>query len=179
MPRKRTVDPRIEERASPERAGPFSLARAPVSVATRVSAAAVDFIVLAVIGFGLTTLIGVPTLASSLVVVLVMLVVTAIYLIGSWTGSRASTPGMRLFGLALHDAVAGAPIARAAAVRRWLVLGAPFALGFFYGWGVGLWLSAVLAGYYGYLLFTLARSVDGRGLHDEISESVVISTRAS
>jgi len=179
MPRKRPVDPTIEEGASPERAGPLPLSARAAALPLRVSAAAVDFIVLSVIGFGLTTLIGVPTLASSVVVVLVMLVATAIYFIGGWTGSRASTPGMRLFGLTLHDAAAGAPIARDAAVRRWLVLGAPFALGFFYGWGVGLWLSVVLAGYYGYLLFTLARSLDGRGLHDEISEAVVISTRAS
>jgi uncharacterized RDD family membrane protein YckC len=177
MPGKRPEDPRIEEGASPDQAGPLLLPAGSATLTERASATAVDFIVLSAIGFGLTTALGVPWLGSSLLIVAVMLVVGGLYFVGSWTAPRGATPGMRIFGLSVRDATTGAPLTREAATRRWLVLGAPLALQFFYGWGVGLSLSVILAGYYGYLLFTTARSADGRGLHDEISGSVVVRTR--
>jgi uncharacterized RDD family membrane protein YckC len=177
MPGSAPKEPRIDEGASPKRAGPFPLG-VPVAgdVALRISAAAFDFIVLGVVGFALTTVLGVPWLGSSLLVTGLMLVVGAGYFIGSWSRARGATPGMRLFRLTVRDATSGGPITREAAFRRWLVLGAPFALEFFYGWGMGLVISLIVAGYYAYLLSTVVRSPDWRGLHDTFAGTVVTKT---
>ena len=170
------TDPRIDEGASPKRAGPFSLGVVAAEVTPRISAAAVDFILLSLVGFTLTTVLGVPSVGSSLAVVGVMLLVGAVYFVGSWSTTGGATPGMRLFRLAVRDTSGGGPITRAAAFQRWLVLGAPFALQFFFGWGIGIVLSLVVAGYYGYLLSTVVRSPDGRGLHDTFADTVVTRT---
>lgn len=177
MPGKRPNEPRIDEGASPTRAGPFPLGVvAPAEIAPRISAAAIDFIILGLVGFGLTIALGVPSLVSSTAVVGVMLVVSAGYFAGSWSRATGATPGMRLFGLSVRNASDGTQITRQAGIHRWLVLGAPFALEFFYGWGLGSVISIIVAGYYGYLLYTVARSPTGRGLHDTFAGTVVART---
>lgn len=168
------TDPRIDEGASPKRAGPFPLGAVVTAEATpRISAAAVDFIILGLVGLVLTMALGVPSLVSSLAVIGIMLVIGASYFVGSWSSSRGATPGMRLFGLTVRDATGGGPITRQAALRRWLIIGAPFALNFFYGWGSGLIVSVIVAGYYSYLLSTVVRSPVSRGLHDTFADTTV------
>jgi uncharacterized RDD family membrane protein YckC len=149
---------------------------AAADVAPRVSAAAVDFILLGFVGLGLTMLAGVPSLVSSLAVTALMLLVGVGYFVGSWSTVRGATPGMRFFRLTVRDVTNGGPITREAAFRRWLVLGAPMAFQFFYGWGIGQYVTLILAAYYGYLLFTVWRSPTGRGLHDEFAATIVAKT---
>jgi uncharacterized RDD family membrane protein YckC len=168
------TDPRIDEGASPKRARPFPLgAVVAAEVTPRISAAAVDFIIVGLVGLVLTMALGVPSLVSSLAVTAFMLLIGAGYFVGSWSSARGATPGMRLFGLTVRDAAAGGSITRRAALRRWLILGAPFALNFFYGWGSGLIVSVIVAGYYAYLLFEIVRSPVRRGLHDTFADTTV------
>jgi uncharacterized RDD family membrane protein YckC len=177
MPVSEQTDPRINEGASPYQAGPFPIgALVSAELAPRISAAAVDFILLGFAGLALTLLGGVPSLLSSLAVTGLMLLVGIAYFVGSWSSARGATPGMRLFRLTVRDATTGGPTTREAAFRRWLVVGAPFALQSFYGWGIGLYVSLVVAAYYGYLLFTVIRSPTGRGLHDTIAATSVVSS---
>ena len=155
----------------------------------RLIAAVIDFIILGVVGFivnMLTTsmlgdsygifgvaIVKTPSLVSSLVSVVLMLVVSGAYFIGMWSRMGGATVGMRVLKLSVRDAATGGPITQGQAINRWLLFGAPYALEFFYGWGIGVIISIVVLVYYIYLVVTIAQSPMRQGLHDTYAKTVV------
>lgn len=165
-------------------AGPGGVALA--DLPSRVIAAVIDFVILGIIGFVVGAIINpilglnlgfgivIPTLLSTLVVTLIMLGVSAGYFIYTWMRMNGSTLGMRVVKLAVRDAASGGEITQQQAINRWLLLGAPFALGFFSYWGViGLIISVLVLGWYIYLLVTMAQSATRQGFHDQYAKTVV------
>jgi uncharacterized RDD family membrane protein YckC len=156
----------------------------------RIIAAVIDFILIGIVGAiiagVMTSILGeellggiflvsvkVPTLVSSLATLALTLVVSGAYFIGMWSRMGGATIGMKVMKLSVRDAMSGAPVSQSQAINRWLLLGAPAALGSIYGWGIGLILSIVVFVYYIYLLVTIAQSSTRQGLHDTYAKTVV------
>ena len=156
----------------------------------RIIAAVIDFIILGVVGFIVSTLttsmlgddffggifvttFKVPSLISSVVAVALMLVVSGAYFIGMWTQMGGATVGMKVLKLSVRDAASGGPVAQQQAINRWLVLGAPYALAWFQWTILGLLFSIGILVYYIYLLVTVAQSPTRQGLHDTYAKTVV------
>lgn len=151
----------------------------------RVIAAVIDFIILGIVGFivsSLTTsmlgesfggLFRIPSLISSLAAVVIMLAVSGAYFIGMWTRMGGATVGMRVLKLTVRDASSGGPITQQQAISRWLLLGAPWALAWFQYSILGLVLSVAVLVWYIYLLVTVAQSATRQGLHDKQGNTVV------
>jgi uncharacterized RDD family membrane protein YckC len=157
----------------------------------RIIAAVIDFIILGVIGFiagaiihpilgedifggifGVAT-VRVPSLVSSLVVALIMAGVSAGYFIYMWLRMGGATIGMRVMKLSVRDATSGGPISQNQAIRRWAFLAGPWALSWFYSWGIGFLISILVLVYYVYLLVSAAQSSTRQGLHDKQANTVV------
>ncbi|HUG98109.1 MAG TPA: RDD family protein, partial [Gammaproteobacteria bacterium] len=134
----------------------------------RIIAAVIDFIILGVIGFIVSTLttsmlgddffggllittFKVPSLISSVVAVALMLVVSGAYFIGMWTQMGGATVGMKALKLSVRDSTSGGAITQQQAINRWLLLGAPVALTWFQVF-LGFILGIVVLVYYIYLL---------------------------
>ena len=81
-----------------------------------------------------------------------MLAVTGAYFVCMWTRMDGATVGMRVMKLSVRDQATGGPITQGQAITRWLFLGAPCALEFFYGWAIGFIVSLLVLVYYIYLL---------------------------
>ncbi len=154
----------------------------------RVIAAVIDFIILGIVGFIVTTLttsmlgesfgglfgnFRVPSLVSSIAAAVIMLVVSGAYFIGMWTRMGGATVGMRVLKLTLRDASSGGPITQQQAISRWMLFGAPWALSWFYGWGFGIIISLLVLAWYVYLLVTIAQSPTRQGAHDKQGNTVV------
>ena len=58
-----------------------------------------------------------------------------------WTRMAGATVGMRVLKLQVRDAATGGPITQNQAITRWVFLGAPFAVEYFYGWTLGIIIS--------------------------------------
>ena len=155
----------------------------------RIIAVVIDFIILGIVGFivnSLTTgmlgdnylgILGLnyrsPSLVSSLATVIIMLAVSGAYFVGMWTRMQGATVGMRVLKLSVRDSTSGGPITQQQAINRWLLLGAPWALEFIYGWGIGFIIAIVIFVYYIYLLVTVAQSPMRQGFHDAYAKTVV------
>jgi len=156
---------------------------------SRFIAAFIDFFILGIVGvivssvttsllgdnflgiFGLGTF-KTPSLISSLVAVVIVLVVSGGYFIGMWTRMGGATVGMKVLKLSVRDAASGGPITQQQAINRWLLLGAPLAITWFQAF-LGFILGIVVIIYYIYLLVTIAQSPVRQGLHDTYSKTVV------
>jgi uncharacterized RDD family membrane protein YckC len=165
--------------------GGIALADAPA----RIIAAVIDFIALGIIGYIVNTImtgilgdnyLGIfglayrtPSLISSLVTVIILLAVTGAYFIFSWTRMGGATVGMRLLKLQVRDQTTGGPITQNQAITRWVFLGAPWAINFFYGWAFGFVISLLVFVYYVYLVVSIAQSPTRQGLHDKQAKTVV------
>jgi len=75
--------------------------------------------------------------------------------------------------LSVRDASTGGAMTQQQAINRWLLLGAPLAIDYFYGWGVGIIVALVVFIYYLYLIYTIAQSPTRQGLHDTYAKTVV------
>src|SRR3954447_20459620 len=149
--------------------GGVALADAP----SRLIAMFIDLIILGIIGFIVNTImtgilgdnyLGIfglsyrtPSLISSLVTVIIMLAVTGAYFIYMWTRMAGATVGMRLMKLSVRDQATGGPLTQNQAITRWLFLGAPFAIEYFYGWAIGFIISLIVLIYYIYLIISIAQ----------------------
>ena len=169
--------------------GPAGLALA--DIPNRIIAVVIDFIIIGVVGFIvgavihpilgeritfgglLITDVVVPSLISSLVVVAIMAAVSAGYFIYMWLRMGGATLGMRVLKLQVRDAASGGQIRQSQAITRWLFLGGPAALNWFYGWGIGFIISILVLVYYIYLLVSAAQSPTRQGLHDKQAKTVV------
>lgn len=165
--------------------GGVALADAP----QRIIAAFIDFIILGIIGYIVNTImtgilgdnylgfIGLtyktPSLISSLVTVVILLAVTGAYFIYMWSRMGGATVGMRLLKLQVRDQASGGTITQSQAITRWIYLGAPWALEFFYGWTLGLIVSLAVLVYYIYLVVSIGQSPMRQGFHDKQAKTVV------
>ena len=168
-------------------AGPGGLALA--DLPSRIIAVVIDFIILGVVGFIVGAIIhpilgdrfgvpgvfvgSVPSLLSSLVVVAIMAAVSAAYFIYMWLRMDGATVGMRVSKLQVRDATSGGAITQNQAIQRWLFLAGPWALNWFYGWGLGLIITIAVLVYYISLLVSTAQSPTRQGLHDKQANTVV------
>ncbi len=157
----------------------------------RIIAAVIDFIILGIVGFVVnmltTSILGdnwlggifglggykVPSLLSSLASVALMLGASGAYFVYMWSRMGGATVGMRFLKLSVRDASSGGPISQGQAINRWLLLGAPYALTFMYGWGIGFIISLGALVWYIYLLYTMAQSPTRQGMHDTYAKTVV------
>lgn len=165
--------------------GGVALADAP----QRIIAAFIDFIILGIIGYIVNTIMtGIlgdnylglfgltyrtPSLISSLVTVVILLAVTGAYFIFMWTRMAGATVGMRVLKLQVRDQATGGPITQSQAITRWVFLGAPFAIEYFYGWTLGIIISLAVLIYYIYLIISIGQSPLRQGLHDKQAKTVV------
>ena len=169
-------------------AGPGGVALADAT--TRFIAAFIDFLILGVIGFIVNTIstslfgdnfvlfgfVGatkVPSLLSSLIAVVIMLVVGGAYFVFQWSRMQGQTVGMKVMKVAVRDAATGGPITQNQAITRWLWFAAPFALEYFYGWAIGLIISILVLVYYIYLIYSIANDPMRQGMHDKQAKTVV------
>jgi uncharacterized RDD family membrane protein YckC len=157
----------------------------------RFIAALIDFIILGIVGFIVnmvsTGILGdnlsvlglvvstakVPSLISSLITVVVMLAISGGYFVYMWSRMGGATIGMRALKLTVRDATSGGAITQQQAINRWLLLGAPFAIEYFYGWGIGFVIAIVVLVWYIYLIITIAQSPGRQGFHDKYANTVV------
>jgi uncharacterized RDD family membrane protein YckC len=128
---------------------------------TRVVAWIIDGVVIGVANYIVNAILFNLLILSlgGLYVVLQALAIAAIsaaYFIYFWT-TRKQTPGMMFMKLQVVKDGSGAALTQAEAIRRWLYLGLPLALGTLLSTGVGLGGFGTLGGLY--ILFTLATIV--------------------
>jgi|SRR3990170_2317216 len=161
----------------------------------RIIALVIDSIIIGVVGYVLsailggiltedkaTTVLGVvvgigrgPSTIGQLIAVVLTLAASAGYFIYMWTRMGGATVGMRVMKLTVRDATSGGPISQSQAINRWLALGAAQGLGYLY-WAfgtIGFIISLVVLGYYIYLLMTTAQSPTRQGWHDKFAKTVV------
>jgi uncharacterized RDD family membrane protein YckC len=126
---------------------------------------------------------GVPRLSvdriRSLIDTAVATAVAGAYFVGSWL-ARGGTPAQRLVRARVERADGGGRLALGSAIKRWLLLGAPFGLVSTLLLPVP-WLGAILvvviALWHLVLLVTTARDRRKRGLHDRVAGSIVLRRR--
>jgi uncharacterized RDD family membrane protein YckC len=171
--------------------GPAGLLYA--DVPNRIIALVVDGIILTAIGFVLSLMFGGLVAEDGaidgsggglqvgpfMVVAVLQAVISVVYFGVGWK-TLHGTPGMRLLGLRIGDEVEGGEIGWRAVLLRWLLLGVPWILvGFavIVPDAVGLLLSAVGAAWLLLLLYTMAQSPSGQGLHDRVAHTIVVRAR--
>ncbi len=149
----------------------------------------IDFIIIGIIGFivnAITTSIfgdnflGIfgstfktQSLIGAIITVVILLAVTGAYFIYMWTRMAGQTLGMKVMKISVRDQATGGPITQSQAITRWLFLGAPWAVNFLYGWGLGLIISLLILVYYIYLVYSIANDPLRQGLHDKQAKTVV------
>jgi uncharacterized RDD family membrane protein YckC len=175
----------LTDRSTMAGPGGVALSDAP----SRIIATFIDFIILGIVGFIVSTIttgifgdtygiVGLATykaqsLIGALVTVAVMLALTGIYFVYTWTKMNGQTIGNRVMKLSVRDQATGGPITQNQGILRWLYLGGPWAVSFLYGWSFGWLLSLVVLGYYIYLLYSIATDPLRQGLHDKQAKTVV------
>jgi uncharacterized RDD family membrane protein YckC len=164
-------------------------------VPNRIIAYIIDLILLAIIGFLVSLVLGgllggVTTSASLesaggdlnlgpfVVVSLVQLVISFGYFGYFWSVQR-STPGMRAMSLQIGDETDGHSISWGQAFTRWLVLGIPSILSTFSA-SINTGLS-LLFGLIGFiwligLLYSIAQSPTKQGYHDRFARTIMVKT---
>ncbi|HEY7023605.1 MAG TPA: RDD family protein [Candidatus Limnocylindrales bacterium] len=165
--------------------GGVALADAP----SRIIATFIDFFILGIVGFIVnsvtTSILGdnyagifglaykTQSLIGAIVTVAIMLALTGIYFIYTWTRMGGATIGNRVMHLSVRDQASGGPITQNQAITRWLFLGAPWAVEYLYGWAIGWLVSLLILVYYIYLLYSIANDPMRQGLHDKQAKTVV------
>jgi len=175
----------LTDRSTMAGPGGVALSDAP----SRIIATFIDFFILGIVGFIVnmvtTSVLGdnylgvfgltyrTQSLLGAIVTVAVMLALTGIYFVYTWTRMGGQTIGNRVMKLSVRDAATGGPLTQGQAITRWLFLGGPWAVNFLYGWAIGWLLSLAILAYYIYLLYSIATDPMRQGLHDKQAKSVV------
>lgn len=177
-------------------AGPGGVSLA--DIPNRIIAIVIDFIILGLIGFVVSAVLGGifvetrtenvlgipitvtgPSMIAQLLTAAVLVAISAAYFIYMWTRMNGATVGMQVLKLQVRDAASGGQVTQDQAIRRWLFLGGPQALGFLYVLpAIGILVSLAVLGYYIYLLVTTAQDPQRRGLHDKQANTVVAKVGA-
>lgn len=156
-------------------------------VPNRVIAFIIDAIVIAVIMFFVTIVLGAIGLAAgmfgssggttigSIVFAVISVLIGAGYFIYTWTSMRA-TVGMKALGMQIGNAADGATLTQDQAIRRYLALAAPGIVGSALA-GVpviGPLLSLLSLAWIIYLLYTTSQSPTKQGFHDVFAGTMVV-----
>lgn len=168
-------------------AGPGGVALADAT--QRVIAIVIDFFILGIAGVILNTvttsifgdnLLGIfggtfktQSLLGAIITVVLLLAISGAYFILLWTRPAGATVGMMVLKLSVRDQATGGSITMNQAITRWLFLGAPWAVNFLYGWGIGFFISILILVYYLYLIYSVAQTPMRQGLHDTQAKTVV------
>jgi uncharacterized RDD family membrane protein YckC len=170
-------------------AGPAGVALA--DIPDRAIAYVIDAIIIGIVGYIITIIttsvlgdnlfggilglnVRVPSLISSVAAVVLLLIVSGAYYIYMWSRMGGATVGMKVMKISVRDASSGAPVSQGAAINRWLLVGAPFAVYPLYQWSMIGWLVSLLVlAYLIYLLVTIAQSATRQGFHDTYAKTVV------
>jgi uncharacterized RDD family membrane protein YckC len=168
--------------------GPGGLALA--DIPDRLIALIIDAVILGVIGFvvslvlggiftetrtdlvfGIPVIVRAPSLIGLLIIFVIDLVINAAYFIYQWSRMNGQTVGMRLMKVAVRDSATGGQVSQNQAITRWLWLSWP-QVAYFVPF-IGLIAAIVALVYYIYLLVTTAQDPMRQGLHDKQSKTVV------
>lgn len=162
-------------------------------VPNRIIAYIIDVIILAIIGFvvslvlgglfgGITTAATVDSAGGELnfgafiVVTIVQLAISFGYFGYFWSVQRG-TPGMKLLSLQIGHESDGRSIDWSQAAIRWLILGIPSILATFASYmsaGLGFILSIVGLVWLIVLLYTIAQSPTKQGIHDRYARTIMV-----
>lgn len=112
------------------------------------------------------------------VVALVLgLALGAAYFVYTWTSMRA-TIGMKVLGMQIGNAGDGKTLTMDQAIRRWLVLFAPFTIAQVLqnatGIGIGGIIGLLALIYFIYLIYTTYKSPTKQGFHDVFANTMVV-----
>jgi len=165
--------------------GGVALADAP----SRFIALFIDFLVLGIVGWIVNTIttsilgdnwagiFGIAyktqSLLGAIVTVAVMIALTGIYFVYTWSRMNGQTLGSRVMKVSVRDAATGGAVTQSQAITRWLFLGLPWAINFLYGWAIGFLVSLLILVYYIYLVISIAQDPMRQGLHDKQAKTVV------
>jgi len=112
---------------------------------------------------------------SAGVTLIASLAVSAVYWIYTWTAMRGS-PGMKVLGMQVGNYPDGKTLTQNQAIRRWVALGGPLPLVQQLNQlpVLGVLIGLATLGYFGYLLYSTAKSPTKQGFHDKFANSVVV-----
>jgi uncharacterized RDD family membrane protein YckC len=169
-------------------------------VPNRAIAYIIDAIILGIIGFIVTAILGGiglsavtanpnPTslndlvqynFVASLIIAVITTGINGAYFVYTWTTMRGS-PGMKVLGMQVGNAADGATLTQEQAIRRWIALGAPFGIASALVGAPALGALIVLAAfvYTIALLVTTAQSPTKQGIHDKFANTVVVKAARS
>lgn len=164
-------------------------------VPNRVIALIIDGIILAILTTIVTgivySIVGSPftfdlnagvglAIVPLLIGAIVSLAISAVYYVYTWTTMRAS-PGHKILGMQVGNAVDGSTLTQEQAIRRWAVLFAPFSISqvAYVAPTIGMIVGLLTLGYAIYLLWTTAQSPTKQGFHDKVANTVVVKAARS
>lgn len=164
-------------------------------VPNRIFAYIIDAIILAIIGFVVSAILGGLGLTAvtidenfvvttnpvaSLIQTIVGLLVGAAYFIYTWTAMRG-TVGMKALGMQIGNAGNGAAMTTEQGLRRYIALGAPFTLAQALNPLplIGLLIALAALGWVIFLLYTTAQSPTKQGWHDVFANTMVVKAAKS
>jgi uncharacterized RDD family membrane protein YckC len=110
-----------------------------------------------------------------LIVGVIQLIISGAYFVYTWTAMRG-TPGMKVLGMQIGNAVDGKTLTMDQAIRRWVIIAGPAAIaqavlpfstiGALLGFLAFLWFC--------YLLYTTWKSPTKQGYHDIFANTMVV-----
>jgi uncharacterized RDD family membrane protein YckC len=174
---------------SPPPVSPAQFQQAPVAagpapgvayadLVTRIIAVFIDGIILAIIYWILLFVAAAISIGAGagLIVTLLFGVIWAgasiVYFVYTWTTMRAS-PGQKFLNLETVNAADGATLTQNQAIRRWVFLWGPIALGAIVPI-LGILISLLALIYLIYLIYTINQSPKRQGYHDVQASTVVV-----
>jgi uncharacterized RDD family membrane protein YckC len=112
---------------------------------------------------------------AGLIVGAIQLAISGVYFVYTWTAMRG-TPGMKVLGMQIGNAVDGKTLTMDQAIRRWLIIAAPGALSqaVIPFATIGALLAFVAFLWFCYLLYTTWKSPTKQGFHDIFAHTMVV-----
>jgi uncharacterized RDD family membrane protein YckC len=104
----------------------------------------------------------------------VALAIEVVYFVWLWTGRAGATCGMRVVRIRVADAASGQPIARAAALRRWVTMGSWIIVLVLLPGTLGDLAVLVFLAWLVLMVLVTMRSPTRQGLHDRFAGTVVL-----
>ena len=146
---------------------------------TRIIALVIDAVIIGIIGFFISTFVGIIFSAATGIGILFLFVgglvsaaISVVYFVYGWTRMRASF-GQKFLNLETVNAADGATLTQNQAIRRWAFLWGPQAvIGIVPFLALFAWPLEFLYGIY--LLYTVTQSTKRQGFHDVQSGTVVV-----
>jgi uncharacterized RDD family membrane protein YckC len=168
---------------APVMAGPAGFVYA--DVPNRAIAYIIDVIILVILNvivYAVLAAVGLSIISgltynyfAGLVLAVASLAISGAYFIYTWTAMRG-TIGMKALGMQIGNANDGKTLTMDQAIRRWIVLGAPFGIAQAFNPlpGIGILLGLASLAWFIFLLWTTYSSPTKQGFHDKFVNSMVV-----